>query len=552
MITLTGKTVGTGIAFGYLYIYSQTESKIIRRHVDDVNAELERFEFAKKQAHNELEALYQKALAEVGQENAMIFKIHRMMIEDEDYLESIKNIIADQSLNSETAVAQTCDTFSGMFSEMEDSYLKERSADIRDVSERIIRILSGENPVSVCTDEPVIIVAEDLSPSETIQFDKSAILAFVMEKGSSNSHTSILARNMHIPAVINAADILNSEYAGKYAIVDGYSGNIYIDPDEKTSARMHELANELKCRDAALNKLKGRDSVTLDGQKISLFANIINIPDITDTLVNDAEGIGLFRSDYMFPEASEYPNEEVQFSIYKDILSMMPDKEITILTFDLGSDYKTSYLNMPQEENPTMGIQAIQLCFKNPHIFKTQLRALYRASVFGRLSIMFHMITSEREIIKIKEIIDAVKTELNSENIPYANNISIGCMIETPAAAIISDILAEYVDFFSIATNDLTKYILGADRKKHDIEMLCDTHNLAVIRFINMITRNAHAHNTKVCICGDLAADLDLTETFLALGIDALSITPEAILPLKQKIVNTDVSKIKDKIIKQL
>lgn len=552
MITLTGKTVCSGIAFGTLYIYSPTESRIILRHVDDVNAELKRFEQAKCQAHDELESLYKKALAEVGKDNAIIFKIHQIMIDDEDYLESIKNIIADQSLNAETAVAQTCDTFSGIFSELEDSYMKERSADIKDVSERIIRILSGKAPVSVCTDEPVIIAANDLSPSETVQFDKSSILAFVMENGSPNSHTSILARNMHIPAVINTADILNSSYNGKYAIVDGYAGNIYIEPDDETLNRMHEIAEELKCRELALHKLKGHDSITIDGKKVGLYANIESVSDIRDVLSNDAEGIGLFRSEYMFLEASSYPNEEVQFSVYKDVLSKMPDKEVTIRTLDLGTDDKTSYMTMPHEGNPAMGIRAIRLCFKNPEIFKTQLRALYRASVFGKLSIMFPMITSEWEIIKINEMINEVKSELDSENIPYSKDVRIGCMIETPAAAIMSDVLAEYVDFFSIGTNDLTQYILAADRENHDVEIFCDTHNRAVIRFINMITRNAHAHNTKVCICGDSAADLDLTETFLALDIDALSVAPEAILPLKQKIVNTDISLTKGEIIKNL
>ena len=552
MITLRGKTVCAGIAFGKIYIYSRTESKIVRRHVESIDSELERFEAAKQQAYDELGELYENALSEVGEENAMIFQIHQMMIEDDDYLESIKNIIADQSLNAETAVAQTCDSFADMFASMDDSYMKARATDVRDVSERIIRILSGASKKAISADEPVIIVADDLAPSETVQFDKSAILAFVTEGGSASSHTSILARMMNIPALIGTSNALNEEYHGKDAIVDGFNGVVYIEPDEETTSAMRARAEEVKKQREMLLKLRGVKSVTKDGQKIELCANIGNVSDISAVHNNDAEGIGLFRSEFVYLESNDYPSEDVQFGVYKEVLSKMAGKRVIIRTLDIGADKQVDYFNMPKEENPAMGIRAIRICLQRPEIFKTQLRALYRASTFGKLAIMFPMIASEWEVVKILEIVDEVKAELEAEGIVYSKNIELGCMIETPAAAVISDILAKYLDFFSIGTNDLTQYTLAADRQNPEIGPFCDTHHRAILRLINMVVKNAHANNTWVGICGELGADMELTETFLSIGVDELSVTPSAILPIRQKVLDTDVSSIREKIISEL
>jgi len=552
MITLKGKTVCGGVAFGKIYIYSRAESKVVREHVADVNAELERFEAARTQAYDELGGLYEKALKEVGEENAMIFQIHQMMIEDDDYLESIRNIIADQSLNSETAVAQTCDIFADMFASMDDSYMKERAADVRDVSERIIRILTGASKKTMSADEPVIVVADDLAPSETVQFDKSAILAFVTEGGSPSSHTSILARMMNIPALIGAAGAVNEAFDGKDAIVDGFKGEVYIEPDEETVAREKKVAEEVKKQREMLLKLRGVKSVTKDGQHIELCANIGNVSDVGAVLNNDGEGIGLFRSEFVYLEANDYPSEDVQFGVYKEVLSKMAGKRVIIRTLDIGADKQVDYFNMPKEENPAMGIRAIRICLQRPEVFKTQLRALYRASIFGKLAIMFPMIASEWEVIKILEIVEEVKRELEGEGIQYSKHIELGCMIETPAAAVISDILAKYLDFFSIGTNDLTQYTLAADRQNPEIGPFCDTHHRAILRLINMVVKNAHANGTWVGICGELGADMELTETFLSIGVDELSVTPSAILPIRQKVLDTDVSAIRDEIIANL
>lgn len=552
MITLTGKTVCGGVAFGKVYVFSREESTIKRHHVDNSDKEIERFEQARLQASEELGDLYTRALDEVGEENAMIFQIHQMMLEDDDYLESIKNIIADQSINAETAVAQTCDNFVQMFESMDDSYMRERSADVKDVSERVIRILSGAASGGIASDEPVIIVADDLAPSETVQFDKSKILAFVTEGGSSSSHTSILARMMNIPAIIGASGVLNKDYDGKEAIVDGFKGILYIDPDEATTARMKARAEEAERQKELLLKLRGVKSVTKDGQKIELCANIGNVLDIGSVLSNDAEGIGLFRSEFLYLEAKNYPDEDTQFGAYKEVLSKMVNKRVIIRTLDIGADKQVDYFNMPKEENPAMGIRAIRICLQRPEIFKTQLRALYRASIFGKLAIMFPMIASEWEIIKVLEIVDEVKKELESEGIAYSKNVELGCMIETPAAAVISDILAKHLDFFSIGTNDLTQYTLAADRQNPNIGDFCDTHHKAILRLINMVVQNAHKNNTWVGICGELGADLELTETFLSIGVDELSVTPSSILPIRQKVLNTDVSLVRDQILREI
>ena len=549
MITITGKPVCSGVAFGPVFVFSREESTIKRHHIESSDDEIARFESARQQTISELAMLYDKALAEVGEANAMIFQIHQMMLDDLDYIESIKNIITDQLINTETAVAQTCDNFVQMFRAMDDPYMRERSADVKDVSERLIKILSGKDKDGLVTDEPVIIISDDLAPSETVQFDKSKILAFVTEGGSTNSHTSILARMMNIPAMIGAKGVLPADANGKNAIVDGFTGTIYIDPDEATINEMTKKKEEIDKQNKLLQQLKGRESVTKDGQKIELCANIGSVLDVGNVLKNDAEGIGLFRSEFLYLESNDYPSEDVQFAAYKDVLSKMVNKRVIVRTLDIGADKQVDYFNMPKEENPAMGIRAIRICLQRPDIFKTQLRALYRASVFGKLAIMFPMIASEWEIVKILEIIDEVKAELDSEGIAYSKNVELGCMIETPAAAVISDILSKHLDFFSIGTKDLTQYTLAADRQNPDIGKFCDTHHVAILRLINMIVQNAHKNDTWVGICGELGADLELTEAFLAIGVDELSVTPSAILPIRKKVIETNVSEIKESVL---
>ena len=548
MITISGKTVCAGVAFGPVFVFSREESTIKRHHIESSEEEIARFEKAREKAIEELGMLYDKAIAEVGEANAMIFQIHQMMLEDLDYIESIKNIITDQLINAETAVGQTCDNFVQMFRAMDDAYMRERSADVKDVSERLIKILSGKDKGGIVSDEPVIIVADDLAPSETVQFDKEKILAFVTEGGSTSSHTSILARMMNIPAIIGAKGALDNDFNGKQAIIDGFTGTMYIDPDEETIAKMTAKKKEVEEQNKLLQQLKGKESVTKDGHHIELCANIGNVLDIGSVLKNDAEGIGLFRSEFLYLESNDYPSEDVQFGAYKEVLSKMINKRVIIRTLDIGADKQVDYFNMPKEENPAMGIRAIRICLQRPDVFKTQLRALYRASVFGKLAIMFPMIASEWEVLKVLEIIDEVKAELDSEGIAYSKNIELGCMIETPAAAVTSDILSKHLDFFSIGTNDLTQYTLAADRQNPDIGEFCDTHHVAILRLINMVVQNAHKNGTWVGICGELGADLELTETFLAIGVDELSVTPSAILPIRKKVIETDVSEIKDKV----
>lgn len=549
MITISGKTVCAGIAFGPVFVFSREESTIKRHHIESSEEEIARFEKAREKAIEELGMLYDKAIAEVGEANAMIFQIHQMMLEDLDYIESIKNIITDQLINAETAVGQTCDNFVQMFRAMDDAYMRERSADVKDVSERLIKILSGKDKGGIVSDEPVIIVADDLAPSETVQFDKEKILAFVTEGGSTSSHTSILARMMNIPAIIGAKGALDNDFNGKQAIIDGFTGTMYIDPDKETITKMTAKKKEVEEQNKLLQQLKGKESVTKDGHHIELCANIGNVLDIGSVLKNDAEGIGLFRSEFLYLESNDYPSEDVQFGAYKEVLSKMINKRVIIRTLDIGADKQVDYFNMPKEENPAMGIRAIRICLQRPDVFKTQLRALYRASVFGKLAIMFPMIASEWEVLKVLEIIDEVKAELDSEGIAYSKNIELGCMIETPAAAVTSDILSKHLDFFSIGTNDLTQYTLAADRQNPDIGEFCDTHHVAILRLINMVVQNAHKNGTWVGICGELGADLELTETFLAIGVDELSVTPSAILPIRKKVIETDVSEIKDKVL---
>lgn len=547
MITLKGTPVCGGIAFGKIYMFSRSSSTVKRSHTNNPDKEIQRFHDARAAASEELEALYNKALNEVGEENAMIFQIHKMMLDDLDYSESVENMISEQKLNCETAVAMTSDNFVKMFEAMEDSYMRGRSADVKDVSERLLRILSGEDTLSLT--EPVIIAADDLAPSETVQLDKSKILAFATSGGSTNSHTSILARMMNIPAMIGVSELMNDEYGNQWAILDGFNGNIYINPDEATVTKMHEALERENHRRELLNKLRGKESITKDGVKIELCANIGNVLDAGIALSNDAEGIGLFRSEFLYLESSAYPTEDVQFGAYKDVLSKMINKRVVIRTLDIGADKSVDYFNMPKEENPALGVRAIRICLNREDIFKTQLRALYRASVFGQLAIMFPMITSEWEIKEVFRIVDEVKNELDSEGIAYSKNVELGCMIETPAAAIISDILAQYLDFFSIGTNDLTQYTLAADRQNPDIGKFCDPHHIAILRLIRMVCDNAHKNGLWVGICGELGADITLTETFLALGIDELSVIPSAILPLRQRVTEINVLEVKEKIL---
>ena len=549
MITVTGKSVCAGVAFGPVFVFSRDESKVKRSHVESSEDEITRFENARKKAIGELDILYNKAIAEVGEANAMIFQIHQMMLEDLDYTESVKNIITNELLNAETAVAQTCDSFVAMFRAMDDSYMRERSADVKDVSERLIQILSGKNKDAIVSDKPSIIIADDLAPSETVQFDKDKILAFVTEGGSTHSHTAILAKMMNIPAMIGAGGALDAGFNGKDAIVDGFTGTIYIEPDEKTIAEMTAKKREADRQRAILEKLKGEASVTKDGHKIELCANIGNVMDVASVLRNDAEGIGLFRSEFLYLESRSYPSEDVQFGVYKEVLSKMGAKRVIIRTLDIGADKQANYFPLPKEENPALGMRAIRFCLQHTDIFKTQLRALYRASVFGNLSIMFPMIVSEWEVIKVLEIIDEVKNELNEQGIAYAKKVDLGCMVETPAAALISDILSKHLDFFSIGTNDLTQYTLAADRQNPDLSFIRNEHHTAILRLIRTVTENAHKNGAWVGICGELAADTELTELFLAMGIDELSVIPSFILPLRKKITETDVSATKDMVL---
>lgn len=549
MITVSGRPVCAGVSFGPVFVFSREESTIKRHHIESSDDEIARFEEARRQAIDELDLLYHKAISEVGEANAMIFQIHQMMLDDLDYIEAIKNIITDQLINAETAVGQTCDNFVQMFRAMDDEYMRERSADVKDVSERLIKILSGKADGGIISDKPIIVVADDLAPSETVQFDRSKILAFVTESGATNSHTSILARMMNIPAVIGAKGVLNKDFHGKQAIIDGSEGVLYIDPDEATIAKMTEKKKEIENQTKSLERFRGLQSVTKDGQPVELYANITNVIDAASAIKNDAEGIGLFRSEFLFLESMDYPSEEAQFSAYKGTLEKMKGKRVVIRTLDIGADKNAAYFHMPKEENPALGIRAIRICLQKQDVFKTQLRALYRASVFGRLSIMFPMIASEWEILKILEIIDEVKKELSAEGIAFADNVELGCMIETPASAIISDILTKHLDFFSIGTNDLTQYTLAADRQNPEIGAFCDMRHVAVLRLVDTVIKNAHRNNMWVGICGEAAADEELIELFLAMGIDELTVTPSAVLAVRKKIIETDVSEIRDNVL---
>mgnify|MGYP002542917328 CR=1 FL=1 len=536
MQELKGKSVFGGVSIGKIMFYKRNEKVIKRTHVDDVDAEWKRFCDAKDTAVSQLKELYDKAIEDVGEANAMIFEIHQMMLEDLDYLESIENIIRTQEVNAEFAVATTADNFAQMFAAMDDAYMQGRAADVKDVSERVLDILCGVSGGMKEMTEPCIIAADDLAPSETVQLDKSKVLGFATMYGSSNSHTAILARTMNIPAVIGLGEDLLTKYDGKMAVIDGFTGMLYIDPDEETMKVMEEKRAKDQEQKALLEQLKGKENVTKSGQKINVYANIGNVSDVGAVLKNDAGGIGLFRSEFLYLENSDFPTEEQQFAVYKQVAENMAGKKVIIRTLDIGADKQVDYFGLDKEENPALGYRAIRICLTRKEIFKTQLRALYRAAMFGNISIMFPMIISVAEVHEIKAIIAEVKEELKNEGIPFKDDVELGVMIETPASVMISRELAKEVDFFSVGTNDLTQYTLAIDRQNAKLDKFYDPHHPAVLAMIKMAADNAHAEGAWIGICGELGADLELTEEFLKMGLDELSVSPAMVLPLRKRI----------------
>lgn len=536
MITLEGKSVFGGVAIGKIQFYKRNEITIKRTRVEDVEAEVERFQNAKAKTLELLKGLYEKALEDVGEANAMIFEAHQLMLEDPDYVESIENIIRTQDVNAEYAIGATADNFAAIFEAMDDAYMQGRAADVRDVSERLLQALSSQNETVMVMDEPVIIAADDLVPSETVQLDKEKVLSFVTMYGSANSHTAILARTMNIPAVIGLGEALKEEYDGKVAIVDGVDGKVYIDPDEETMASMQKKQKKDQEQKELLNQLKGKENVTKSGQKVNVYANIGNLADVGAVLKNDAGGIGLFRSEFLYLESDTYPTEKQQFAVYKKVAETMAGKKVIIRTLDIGADKQVDYFKLDKEDNPALGYRAIRICLTRPEIFKTQLRALYRASAYGQISIMFPMIISVAEVKKIKEIVEEVKAELRTEGAAFREDVELGIMIETPAAVMVSRELAKEVDFFSVGTNDLTQYTLAIDRQNQKLEDFYDSHHPAVLAMIRMAAESAHAEGKWIGICGELGADVTLTETFLKMGIDELSVAPGMVLKVRQKI----------------
>ena len=545
MVIYDGKAVFEGIAIGRISVYKKQEQKVKRVKIDDIEAEKKRYADARDTAIEQLKALYDKAVKEVGESGAEIFEAHQLMVDDEDYIESVENIIETESVNAEYAVAQTGDNFAKMFMEMEEEYFRGRAADIKDITERILNALSGAGGDGIVSDEPVIVVADDLAPSETVQMDKDKILSFVTVHGSANSHTSILAKTMSIPAIIGCPIPLSEEVDGKMAVVDGYEGKVYVEPDDDILAVKKKLLLEEEEKKNLLERLKGRENVTLDGQKINLYANIGNTKDLGLVLENDAGGIGLFRSEFIYLGSDDYPTEEEQFVIYKQVAQTLAGKKVIIRTLDIGADKQADYFELPKEENPAMGLRAIRICLTRPEVFKTQLRAILRASAFGKISIMFPMIISVDEVKKIKTIVDEVKKELDDAGITYDKNIELGIMIETPAAVMMADELAEEVDFFSVGTNDLTQYTLAIDRQNQSLDDFYDSHHPAIMRMLKMIADAAHRHNAWAGICGELGADLSLTKEFLAMGYDELSVSPGRILPIRKTVLETNVSEYK-------
>ncbi|MCI6914405.1 MAG: phosphoenolpyruvate--protein phosphotransferase [Lachnospiraceae bacterium] len=544
MIVCSGKSVFEGIAIGPIHVYKKEEQSVKRTKVTDLDAEVARYTAARETAIEQLQALHDKAVVEVGESGAEIFEAHQLMVEDGDYIDSVENIIRTQEVNAEYAVAQTGDNFALMFSEMDDEYFRGRAADIKDITERLITILSGGAGGGLDSDEPGIIVADDLAPSETVQMDKDKILAFVTVHGSANSHTSILAKTMSIPALVTC-DISLEDTDGKLAVVDGYEGVIYIDPNPEILAQKKEVLAKEQEKKELLLQLKGKENVTLDGQKINIYANIGNTKDLALVRKNDANGIGLFRSEFIYLGSDDYPTEDQQFAIYKQVAETMAGKKVIIRTLDIGADKQADYFELPHEENPAMGLRAIRICLTRPEIFKTQLRALLRASAYGKLAIMFPMIISVEEVKKIKEIVAEVEKELDAADIKYDHDIELGIMIETPAAVMIADELAEEVDFFSVGTNDLTQYTLAIDRQNQTLDSFYDSHHPAILKMLKMIVDAAHRHNAWAGICGELGADLTLTKEFLAMGFDELSVSPGRVLPIRKIVLETDVAEYK-------
>lgn len=528
-----GKSVYRGIAIGRIKVFEQGDMQVKRKPILDIQSEIQRFTQAKEQAKEQLKVLYDKALKEVGEANAMIFDVHQMMLDDLDYVESITNMIETQKINAEFAVAVTGDNFSQMFSSMDDAYMKERAADVKDISNRVIKILEGCENEMMSSDEPVILLANDLAPSETVQLDKSKVLSFVTRHGSTNSHTAILARTMNIPALIGCD--FDDNVNGKMAIVDGVEGKLIIEPEESLLTLYTERKEKEEEKKKLLLELKGKENATKSGRKINLYANIGGVSDVANVLANDAGGIGLFRSEFLYLESDTYPTEEEQFKAYKTVAETMAGKKVIIRTLDIGADKQVDYFDMEKEENPAMGYRAIRICLDRVDMFKTQLRAIYRASHYGTISIMFPMIISVSEVKKIKEIIEEVKLELSTQDIPFGK-VELGIMIETPAAAIISDLLAKEVDFFSVGTNDLTQYTLAIDRQNPKLDAIYDSHHEALLRLLKMIADNGHKEGCWVGICGELAADTSLTEDFLSMGYDELSVSPSLILNVREKI----------------
>ena len=539
-----GKSVFGGIAIGKISVYKKDEQLVKRVKIEDADAEMERYTAARNIAAAQLQKLYDKALKEVGEANAAIFEVHQMMLEDEDYNESVENIIHSQMVNAEYAVASTADNFAQMFEAMDDDYMRGRAADVRDISERVITVLAGGAGSGLDSDEPVIIAADDLAPSETVQLDKDKVLSFVTAHGSENSHTAILARTMGIPALIGTGIDLDETVDGKFGIVDGTNGVVYVDPDAELLVEMKKKQQEEQEKKRLLQTLKGKENITLDGQKVMLYANVGNIKDLGIALQNDAGGIGLFRSEFIYLGQDHYPTEEEQFQIYKTVAETMAGRRVIIRTLDIGADKQCDYFELDKEDNPAMGLRAIRICLTRPEIFKTQLRALFRASVYGNINIMYPMIISVDEVRQIKAIVEEVKAELTEQGIEYGNPAQ-GIMIETPASVMMSRELAEEVDFFSIGTNDLTQYTLAIDRQNSKLDKFFDSHHPAVLRMIQMTVENAHKAGIWCGICGELGADQALTKDFLAMGVDELSVSPGSILPLRKIILETDVEAYK-------
>lgn len=535
MIVREGKSVFKGVAIGSIFVYRKAEKAVQKTEVEDTAAEIARFEAAKAKAMEQLKGLYEKALRDVGEEEAMIFDVHQMLLDDLDYNESITGIIEGDRMNAEYAVFMTCEQFAAMFLSMDDDYMRGRAADVKDISERVISILNGTQISPEAMPEPVIILAEDLAPSETVQFEKDKLLALVTQKGSSNSHTAILARTMNIPSLVTTDIEIDQEYHGRTAIVDGFAGLIYIDPDEETMERMQEKKKRADEQRALLQEMKGKETVTQAGKHIHLYSNIGGPKDVDAVLENDSEGIGLFRSEFLYLGREDYPGEDEQFEAYKTVVSRMKDKKVIIRTLDIGADKQADYFEIPKEENPALGFRAIRICLTREEVFRTQLRALLRASAFGNLAIMFPMIISVKEILRIKEIVEEVKLELDRADIAYGN-VELGIMIETPAAAVISDLLAPHVDFFSIGTNDLSQYTLAIDRQNQSLDNFFDPHHEAILRLIQLTIENAHKYGAWCGICGELGADMELTARFIQMGIDELSVSPGYTLELRKRI----------------